>query len=423
MTKPDRAALGPQTALVLGGGGARGAYEVGVAQVLFEELVPLLGAVPRVDILCGTSAGAINPCGLASFASEPLHGVAALAHRWTELEPDRLLRADRREAVALLRSFLGCGTGRWLAGRRRGGLLDPAPFLEAFGAGMDFTAIGEHLAAGRLSALCLTATEIAAGRTTLFLHRGAGGPRARLPGRPSYLVEEVVHTAEHVLASTAIPLLFPPVRIGGRLYCDGSLRQHVPLSPALHLGASRLVVVTTQSAPSLVPALVREREASYPAPLFMLGKALDALTLDRVDEDLERLLHLNRVMEAGTRAFGSDFVAGLNRQLAPPEQLAPISTVVIRPSASIGAIAAEFVQSPAFRRRMKGTAGRLFARLGESEGEHEADLLSHLLFDGGFAAELIALGREDARARVEELAALFDAPPAQERAPVPAAMK
>jgi NTE family protein len=167
-------------------------------------------------------------------------------------------------------------------------------------------------------------------------------------------------------------------------------------------------VVTTQSAPALSPALVAEREELYPAPLFMLGKALDALTLDRVDEDIERLEHLNRVMEAGRRAFGPGFATRLNRELGPRERLARIATVVIRPSESIGRVAADFVRSPDFRRRVKGTAGRLFARLAEGEGEHEADLLSHLLFDGRFAAELIALGRQDAKARLDELCTLFD---------------
>lgn len=208
-------------------------------------------------------------------------------------------------------------------------------------------------------------------------------------------------------ASAAIPILLPPVRVGGRLYCDGSLRQHVPLSPARHLGATRIMVVTTQSTAPPSPRLAADREAGFPAPLAMLGRALEALSLDRLDEDLDRLERLNRILAAGERAFGERFLPRLNAALGPAEALRPIATVVVRPSEPLGRMAAEFVRAPGFR-SIGGPLGRMFGRLADGEGEHEAELLSHLLFDGRFAAELMALGRQDARAHEDELAALFE---------------
>jgi NTE family protein len=222
------------------------------------------------------------------------------------------------------------------------------------------------------------------------------------------VLAEVVHDADHLLASAAIPLVLPPVRIHGRLYCDGSLRQHVPLSPALHLGAARLVVVTTQTAaPSLGPLLGEEREAAYPAPLYMMGKALGALTLDRMDEDLDRLEQLNRLVAAGEGSFGPGFLPRLNHALGEKDALRRVESAVVRPSEDIGRLAADFVRSPHFRSRTGDLVGRLFAQMAEGETAHDAELLSHLLFDGRFALELIALGRADARTREEELGSLL----------------
>src|SRR5580704_2502380 len=218
------------------------------------------------------------------------------------------------------------------------------------------------------------------------------------------------------MASAAVPLLFPAVEIDGEYYCDGGLRQNVPLSPARRLGADGMIVVNPRfisSAPNapvegLVPS---ERVAAgYPGLLFLAGKALNALLLDRIDNDLDRLQRINAILDAGTRRFGPGFVSELNRatsESGPPSGVRRLRIVHVRASMDIGAMAGEYVRSPAFSKRNPGLLGRALRRISEWQGEGEADLLSCMLFDGGFAAELIELGRRDAEARHEELCAYF----------------
>jgi len=378
-----------------------------VARFLYEDLRRELGRSAGLGILCGTSAGALNALGLAAFADEPLDGVAFLAHRWTELRLGDAVRPRRLQAIVLAASLLGCPPRPTRALEAGGAILDPRPFREHLTA-LPVRRIEEHLRAGHLDALAFTTTEVATGRTVVFLRAPAGAPHA-WPRSPQ-LVPVAEARPEHALASAAIPLLFPPVRIGGRTYCDGSLRQAVPLSPALHLGATRVVAVSTQHAPPRVsPTLEREREDAAASPLYLLGKAVNALTLDRIDEDLERLAMVNHLLEAGARAWGDGFLAGINLELerARARTVRPVRAVLVRPSESLGRMAADYVHGRAFRAGVSGSVRRLFERLASGESAHEADLLSYVLFDGPFAAELIELGYADARGQRDELQALY----------------
>jgi NTE family protein len=155
------------------------------------------------------------------------------------------------------------------------------------------------------------------------------------------------------------------------------------------------------------PSIAQERERKYPDPFFVLGKAMNALLLDRIENDIDRLQRLNTVLEAGARSFGPDFAVKINRELRRSGEAAlrPLDVVYIRASQDIGVMAAEYARSEEFARRAKGVLGRLIRRI--AEGESEADLLSYVLFDGPFAARLIEVGRHDARARHDELVGFF----------------
>jgi NTE family protein len=203
--------------------------------------------------------------------------------------------------------------------------------------------------------------------------------------------------------------LFPAVRIDGHYYCDGGLRQNVPLSPARRLGADGLVVINPryirEARPSAAVAAARERQ--FPDPLFVVGKALNALMLDRIENDIRRLQKLNAVLAAGTRRYGPGFSDALNEELGRSGEsaLRPMDVVYLRASADIGVLAADYVRSPEFSKRVHGWLGRLLRRI--AEGESEADLLSYIMFDGSFSGQLIEIGRSDARKRHDELVAFF----------------
>ncbi len=389
----------PKTALVLGGGGARGAYEAGVLAYLRQELEPKLGPL-RMDIVCGTSVGAINACHVAANIEHPVRQAADLMHRWRSLAIESVLRFGFSDLVRITRELLGRPTEQ---PHRHGGVMDPAGLRQIVLEGAHWPSIGRSIRRGALEALAVTATHVATGHSEVFIQQRGGGlpPWTRDP----HLIASAARIGpHHALASAAIPLIFPAVSIGGRLYVDGGLRMNVPLSPALRLGAERVLVISLRHIgstpePSLADSESVER-TSATAP-FLLGKTLNALLLDRTDQDLERLQRINTMLEAGVAAYGTSYPEVFNAALLPRRNqgVRYVRNFLIRPSRDIGELAAEYASSPEFNRRARGWVGKGLRRLAERQGPRSEDLLSYLLFDGGFADLLIDLGRRDARAR------------------------
>jgi NTE family protein len=398
---------------VLAGGGARGAYEVGAVRYLLEEMPRLLGREVPLEIICGTSVGAINSCLLSAFADQPRIRARILHDRWRALKVEHILRPDPIELVALVRELMGAAPKAIWGREPRGGLVDPAGLMKVLADAIPFERIDDHVRSGRLLATSVSTTHVGSGRTVVFVqhHEGsvpAWGSHHAMDRRKTKL------RLEHAMASAAIPLVFPAVTVDGDLYCDGGLRQNVPLSPARRLGADRLIVINPHfvGAQDPTPQTVEEREHAFPGPAFIVGKALNALLLDRLDGDVDRLRRINQILDAGTREYGEGFVESINRQLGlppgPAGGLRPLRATVIRASQDIGRLCGEFVQSPAFAKTAKGLTGKALRRLATSEGPQEADLLSYILFDGDFASELMALGEADARAQTTELGDLFE---------------
>jgi NTE family protein len=398
-----------KTGFVLAGGAARGAYEVGVLDYVLHQVARDLGRPIRLDVLSGTSVGALNACGLAAFADEGPAAMARLVDVWTRLRVQDLVRPDARGVVQMGARLLGRPTAAGaVAPPREGGLIDPAGLERVVRASIPFGRIAENLAAGHVDALTVSTTHIASGRTVVHVQTRDGRGLPPSPD-PTVVARATTITAEHALASAAIPILFRAVRLEGEWYCDGGLRQNVPLSPARRLGASRVLVVNPRH---LVTEPLDDRGAEhlFPSPLFVLGKTLNALLLDRIDSDLARVESVNRILDAGARAYGPGFVDTLNAALGhePGRGLRPLRALLVRSSEDIGRMAAEFARSPAFDG--EGLAGRLVRRLADSDSRSEADLLSYVLFDGAFAGRLVDLGRADARARHAELSAFFADP-------------
>lgn len=402
--------VGNRVALVLAGGAARGAYEVGVVRYILEEVSRQLGFDVPLDILCGTSIGALNACHLAAFADEPRARATRLANHWTGLAMRDVVHPGSGAVFGLLRELLGQSRAPRPGELRRGGVLDPAGIERIVTAAVPFARIAEHLRAGRLHAVTVSTTHVGSGRTTVYVQRRGGG-LPRWGSDPTVVARAAELTADHALASAAIPFLFPAVRLDGEFHCDGGLRQNVPLSPARRLGADALIVVSPRYLPPLATdAEHRAREQAFPGPLFLLGKALNALLLDRVENDIDRLERINAILLAGCRRYGDGFLQAINEELAQPPgsiQTRPLRVVLIRATDDIGRIAAELVRSPGFRARVPGVLGRLMRRIADTTTE--TDLLSYLLFDGEFAGRLIELGRADARLHHDELCAFFAA--------------
>jgi len=371
-----------RVALVLAGGAARGAYEVGVVQHILEEVSATLGRDVPIDILCGTSVGALNACFLAAHADQPRDRASALSRTWQSLRMADVIHPDPRALFDFMRGLVGKPLPIDPHATRRGGILDPAGLERLVDRVIAFERIPEQLKSGRIHALTVSTTHVGSGRTVVYVAR-RDGCVPYWGNDPTVEARGVTIGREHALASASIPFLFPAVRIGGQFYCDGGLRQNVPLSPARRLGADGLIVVSPRYVERPNPAaeaLEERREEAFPGPLFLLGKALNALLLDRVDNDLDRLERINSLLLAGTRRYGPEFLANINEELGYPRgelRTRPLSAVLIRSSVDIGAMAGAYVRSPEFARRTSGLVAALMRRLADLA--QDADLLSYLL--------------------------------------------
>jgi NTE family protein len=388
-------------ALVLAGGGARGAYEAGVLRFVLGTLPKLAGEPVRPEIVCGTSVGALNGIHAAAHAGRP-GGPAELSAFWRNLT---LSKVYRFEALDLLRSpmrLFGGGTVEPPS------LVDNAPLHALIKAEFPAKALRAAFRDQALRAVVITATEVATGRCVHFLDARQGTISellSQVQSRSAGVITIPTRlTADHCLASCAIPFLFPPVVIDGRAMMDGSLRQNTPLSPALRLGATKVLVVGVKK--ELEQTDVHEEPDALTLALIG-GKTLDALLLDPIERDLARMRLLNEVFQWGEEAYGEDFLTNMNA-VVERHRGAPFRQVkahLVRPSRDLGRVASEAWASG----KVDGSrASRmLLEAIAVREQSDEADLLSYLLFDRSFTAVLEDLGYSDARDQQEEIAAFL----------------
>ncbi len=387
--------------LVLSGGGTRGAYEVGVVSGIIE----VLGLLPRdrspFSVFAGTSIGAINTTWMAAHAHRGDLGVRELARQWRGLTLKTHLRLD-------IGGFLGLHLADAARAEARFGhyLLDPTPLEKLVSQRIPWESLHDNVRRGVVKALVIAALHIGSGRTTMFseLTSSASRELSRDPRRKAHIGPI---TADHVLASAAIPMLFPARRIGSSYYCDGGLRHNTPISPAIRVGADRLVVV------SLMHDSAEEHaeEDAFPHPAFLMGKMLNALLLDPVVHDLHVLDRFNRLLVQLEESLDRDALAEVKRLLlktrGTPYRVIP--TLVFSPSQDIGAMAGEHLRALLPRCGLAPLRRWLLGDRPEQDGPWESDLASYLLFEGRFADRLIALGLADALARAEEIRAFFQA--------------
>jgi NTE family protein len=354
------------------GGGARAAYQVGVLKAL-AEITQAYDENP-FPILCGTSAGAINAVALASRETSFQTSCEWLEQLWQELQTDHVYRSDWtgiiRNAWRLLLSLINSG----IAVGRPVALLDNLPLKQLLKEKIDFSGISRNLQSKKLSAVSVTAMNYTETVSVTFFQGGpvnADWRRWRRQGIPTPL------QLRHLLASTAIPTIFPPQRIGRNYYGDGALRQLTPISPALHLGAKKVLIISASGHK-------RNYEKPYKrihSPAFgqIIGHLLNSAFIDSLETDIELMEQMNGLLK-----LNND-----NIKNQEGRALRPIDILVISPSEDIDVLAEEYVKGlPA--------SIRSFLRItGGSSSDGGVNIASYLLFTRDFCQRLIELGYKD----------------------------
>lgn len=394
---------GPRrTGLVLSGGGMRGAYAVGVLAGVAQVLREAGRGVPALHAIAGSSVGAINAAYLAANAHRESLNLAGLEKFWTSLELGRYVKV---QGAAFLKQLL-VGVRSPLPDDVHLGrsLLDARALEELVNAAIDWDALHENIRSGVVGGLFVTALDVAVGKTTVFREVGPGFSfRASQDPRRQSVSERI--TASHVLASVAIPLLFPARNIGGRFYCDGGVRLNTPLAPVIRTGADRILLVLTRRLSPPSPETEAETLRQYPSVPFLLGKLLNALLLDAVEYDLQVLERINKMVALSRGMLGAapeEFARVMTQARGAPYRI--VEPLVIAPSLDIGELAADYLREHHTDLKLDYWLRRLLLRRGVGRS---ADWAPYILLDGGFASVLIELGRADALRRREDILAFF----------------
>ncbi len=371
-------------AIVLTGGGARAAYQVGFLRCLARFMPEV-----RFPIITGVSAGAINAAYLASHPGRTAEAAEGLTRLWSDLEVRHVFRTDSFSLVKhMARWALTLVSGGSSIGPRVKGLVDTQPlrdFLEGCLTVEDGEIVGiqHNIDRGRLEALALTTLDYTTGRTVTWVQG-----RAIEGWERSYRRSEAAKlTIDHVMASSSLPLFFPAVKLGSHWFGDGGIRLSAPLSPALHLGARRILAISTRYARSSEEAAAPATNG-YPPPAQIAGNLMNSVFLDLLDQDLERADRFNQMLEK-----------------IPPEDRGDMRILeieVLRPSVDLGKLSAQY------EAKLPGAFRFLTRGLGTRKTT-SPDYLSLLMFEPTYLRELIRIGEEDAEQRLDDIARLIEA--------------
>jgi len=375
MTEP---AKHTRTALVLPGGGARGAFQVGVLKAV-AELLPRGSANP-FNVISGTSAGAVNSVVLASRAQNLRSAIAELEQVWGHFRCHHVYKTDH---LTMLKSSLhwlvSIVLGGWLVGAPRS-LLDNMPLRQLLSQNVHFPRVQDAIDGGYLDAVAITAAGYSSARSTSFFEafkQQRSWQRTRRVGKRTDL------NIDHIMASIAVPMVFPPVRIDDEYFGDGAMRQATPLSPAVHLGADRILVIGIRDETG---DQVPDSGPEPPSFAQIAGYMLDTLFMDGLYSDLERITRINQLLDSIPTQDRPESIS----------QMRPIDTMLIVPSEDLRVIAHKHrAELPlAIRALLRGVGGN-------NPGENR--LLSFLLFEKAYTRELIKLGYHDAMKVKDEL--------------------
>jgi NTE family protein len=288
-------------------------------------------------------------------------------------------------------------------------VLDSRPLQRLVENGVDWDNLHKNADDGVMQALVVAALNIGSGRTTMFAELSPD-TNFRPSKDPLRTAQPCRITSDHVLASAALPGVFPARQVDGAYYCDGGLRFNTPIAPAVRSGADRLVIIPVTRQGRSTSETENATLLEYPKPTFLLGKLLNALLADPLDHDLQVMERFNRLIEILEASLSETELARVHDEMtksrgAPYRHL---QALVIRPSEDIGMLAGEYLRTHRPGRRLGGPEGWLFRFARRRSAVKEADWAAYVLFDGAFARELIELGRGDARAQADEIRAFFE---------------
>jgi NTE family protein len=373
--------------LMLGGGGARGAYQAGVLRGIARRFPEM-----RFPVLAGISAGAVNTIHLAAHEGTLAQSADDLISLWLDLSPEKVY--DVRSGP-LIRNALSWGARLMSGGFKPGrepmrGMVNTEPLRQYLNGVLERAAdgtlpgISRNLQRGVLKAVALSATSYTTGQSVTWIE----GRNIDLWQRPQRRTEPTRLTVEHVMASSALPMLFPAVKVANEWFGDGGIRLTAPLSPSLHLGASRILTISTKYTKSHAEAAA-PATLGYPPPAQVLGVLYNSVFLDLIDEDILRMKKVNQLLS-----------------LLPPdrrENMRIVDILVLRPSEDLGRLAAQFEP------RLPGLFRYLTRGLGTKQTA-SPDLISLILFQADYLKRLIDLGEQDAIAQAGVIEAFLQRP-------------
>ncbi len=377
-TKPKKAHANSRTALLLGGGGARAAYQVGVLKAI-AEIVPD-GEPNPFPIICGTSAGSINTVAMASNAKNFHLGVQRTLQVWNNFQLGHVFYADGKNLAKRILGWAWSHLGFGRADRGPSSLLDNQPLRELLSQYISYERIESAITDGDLHAYCLTACSYTSGESTSFFDGHAGideWKRTHREGRRAKM------SIEHLMASSAIPVIFPSIKLGNEYFGDGSMRQISPISPAVHLGADKIFIVGLRMESQLG---IRKTAKHKPTLGQISGYVLDTLFLNSLYADVERMERVNRILEENAKR--------------DDEPLKIIKHLIISPSQDIADIAIRHYKKLPRSFRIALT----FLGL---NGGNSRRFISYLMFIEDFCRELIALGYRDAMEQRSDIEAFL----------------